>query len=429
MSQALQELEQEILRFFIEKPELSKTYIPLLNESDFEFDHTREIFSAIEERVTKGEKYDRTLILSDVSQNRDAASVLRYASAIADEDIKVYVTKLRDVSSKRKIRDYLIESQEVLKKKGTAYEFSSKSIDFFRDILDGTATGTDRSVPLAEYVPVHRALMDEARKGVPLGITTGMDLLDDYMAGGLKKGDFILIGARPSVGKTSLALTFAFNAAKAGAKVLFISVEMRTKDVFDRLLAFNSGKPLTDIIRGEVDVEKDYADLAKLGIRVVEAPKCTSKDVISIATREKYVNGVDLVVVDYLQYLSDTAKGQTDSVRVGKISRNLKSLAGTLDVPVVAPAQLSRRPEQRTGAMRGIPSLEDLRDSGNLEQDADVVMLLHRDQDNPTQASMRIAKNRKGETGSFDMVFNTKTTQYEMHYSTMLSGVLGNSKT
>ncbi len=416
MSSTHLELETEIIRFFVEKPEFSKQYILSLSEDDFSFEHMKEIFTVISENVESGRIYDRTLILQEVSGNELAVRTFDLSSSLDTDNIKLYVEKLKDQSSKRLIEEYLNESPARLKKRISARTFAGQSIDFFKEVMEGSAVGEDVALSLKEYVSKHKGLVGEVRAGKSLGLTSGFELLDDYMAGGFKKGDLILIGARPSVGKTSLALTFSYNAAKSGAKVLFISVEMKMKDVFDRLLAFESKKSLTDIIRGTVDLESSYEALSKLNFKVVEAPKCTSRDVMSIATREKYVNGLDLVVVDYLQYLSDYTKGQNESVRVGKISRNLKSLAGTLDIPIISPTQLNRKSETRVGESKGIPSLEDLRDSGNLEQDADVVMLLHRRYDNPGEATLHLAKNRKGETGGLKLKFDPKTTKFDLLY-------------
>jgi replicative DNA helicase len=137
-------------------------------------------------------------------------------------------------------------------------------------------------------------------------------------------------------------------------------------------------------------------------------------DVYSLAAKLKYGKGLDLVIVDYLQFLKDSERGDSEAVRVGKISRNLKSLASLLDVAVIAPAQLNRRVEKAGGDMKGVPLLHDLRDSGNIEQDADVVMMLHRDSTGERQsdAFLRIAKNRKGQVGKFQIRFDKLTTQF-----------------
>lgn len=412
---AVLELEEEIVRYFTYRPEDSKEYVAGLDADDFEFPHTQRIFAEIQARMLGGIIYNRTIIIQEVSGDQTAVDALDFPPRVTELEIKAYCEKLKDVSAKRRIVDYIDQAKvDVTTKKVTARDFASASIDFFRDLIDTTTILDSQAVDISAHIGAHRKDLEDVRSGKILGITTGMPLMDSFLAGGLKGGDLILVGARPSIGKTSFSLSVSLNAALAGAKVLFISVEMRAKDVIDRLVSFVSKKPLTEIIRGfhREEVEEAYQKLAAIKFKIVEAPRFTSRDVISVATREKYVNGLDLVVVDYLQYLSDTAGKQSDSVRVGRISRNLKSLAGSLNVPLIAPSQLNRQAEHRLGASKGVPSLEDLRDSGSLEQDADIVMLLHRKEDDPSQAIVRVAKNRKGETGAIPMEFNQQTTMF-----------------
>lgn len=409
---ALHELETEIIRFLGDNPEHAVKYISSLKASDFTFEHTREVFDAISEYTMNGKKYDRTIILQDIHTDQ-ASEILDLPSEIDEEEVKEYIKKLKNTSHKRSIREHIQHTAMDLKKRTTAREIAGKNIDFYRGLLDNTAVGDEAAISLASFVEEHKRIVEEVRSGETIGVTTGLEDIDAYILGGLKGGDLVLIGARPSVGKTSLSLGMAYSAAKAGHKVLFFSVEMKMKDIFDRLLAFHSGKSVTEIVRGEVDLSKYYEEVAALDLRVIESPSVTSQDVMSLSTREKYVNGVDLVVVDYLQYLADNLKGGNEAVRIGRISRNLKTLAGQLDVPVISPVQLNRKSEYRGGESKGIPTLADLRDSGNLEQDADIVMLLSRDiNDTSGVTRLQIAKNRKGPTGTFMMKFDSKTTMF-----------------
>lgn len=250
----------------------------------------------------------------------------------------------------------------------------------------------------------------EQSKGVP----TGFASIDTALNGGVRGGDLVIIGARPSVGKTSLALSMALNMAKEGKSVLFFSVEMSSIDVYHRLLAFESGIACSQIITREAKPEDLKAALNKIKeypLNVAELTKSTSTEIISVVKEYLLENEVDVIVVDYLQFLTDKYDGN-DAVRVGIISRNLKSLARVTNLPVVVPCQLNRKPEARVDKK---PNLSDLRDSGNIEQDADIVFLLQRDimDDNKKNtASLQIAKNRKGITGDFVLHFDTNTTQY-----------------
>ena len=269
-------------------------------------------------------------------------------------------------------------------------------------------------VDLKDLAIEHREHKKEENiKIVPSGYT----VLDSYLNGGFRPGDLILIGARPSVGKSSFALSVAYNAAKLGKKVLFFSIEMTSLDLYERLLSFDSGISCTSIINGSAKkkfVAQSYENLSKMSISVAELSKATSKDVSNITEQYLMDEGIDLIVVDYLQFLSDKqAQNGSDSNRVGTISRNLKTLARSTMIPVLCPTQLNRKSEE--GGRVREPRLADLRDSGNLEQDADVVILLHRksDGDDKDKTQVIVAKNRKGETGRLNLNFNLLTTKFE----------------
>lgn len=258
---------------------------------------------------------------------------------------------------------------------------------------------------------------ESKKEGAVKVVTSGFQVLDSYLNGGFRPGDLVLVGARPSVGKSSFALSVAYNAAKAGKKVMFFSIEMTSLDLYERLLAFETGLPCTAIINGTANkktVQAGYEALSKLSISVAELSRATSRDVEQIVQSKLMEDGIDLIVVDYLQFLSDKVnKNGNDVNRVGNISRNLKSMARATMIPVICPTQLNRKSEE--GGHVREPRLADLRDSGNLEQDADVVVLLHRksDGDEKDKTHIIVAKNRKGETGRLNLNFNLLTTQFE----------------
>ncbi|RPI82925.1 MAG: hypothetical protein EHM34_06120, partial [Nitrosopumilales archaeon] len=222
--------------------------------------------------------------------------------------------------------------------------------------------------------------------------------------------------ARPSVGKTSFSLSVAFNVAKKGKKVLFLTCEMDDQEIFDRLLSFQTNHPILNITSGKIKkeiVEKGYEEIRKLPLSIMHLSEATSNDVYSIASKFKTINGLDLLVVDYLGYISDD--GESEVERLGKISRSFKMTANLLDCVVLSPHQLNRAVERRSKTERELLKLSDLRDSGHLEQDADVVMFLNRDMlgKQSEKSSIQIAKNRVGQTGLVDIRFNILTTKFE----------------
>jgi len=261
----------------------------------------------------------------------------------------------------------------------------------------------------------HKKVMEQRKTGKLEGVPSGIKALDNKLNGGFKQGDLILIGARPSIGKTSLALSIAYNASRKRKNVLFFSIEMSSIDIYDRLLSYITNKRCNDIIQGTVStkvLKKAYVKAKKLNLSIVELAKATSEEVIEVVKSKLIEEKIDLIVVDYLQYLRDSeGKNGNSASRIGKISKNLKMLARMTNIPVISPVQLNRKSEGRTNKK---PELFDLRDSGDLEADADVVMLLSRSltEEYRERADLEIAKNRKGETGLLKLKFNSKTTRF-----------------
>jgi archaellum biogenesis ATPase FlaH len=267
---------------------------------------------------------------------------------------------------------------------------------------------------LEELSAEYKKKLKEIEDGIIQAVPTGFTILDTHLNGGWRTGDLILIGARPSVGKTSLALTFALNAALQKKTVLFFSIEMTSLDIYERLLSFVSKIPCSEIIQGNADTKEltnAYTKIAQLPIYIAELSTADSLEVIEISKKFILERKIDLIVVDYLQFLRDKNKSNSDSVRVGAISKNLKMLARMTGIPVMCPTQLNRKPEERTEKM---PRLSDLRDSGSLEQDADVVLLIHRaiEGDTKNEVRLSIAKNRKGMTGEIKLSFDLRSTRF-----------------
>ena len=260
-----------------------------------------------------------------------------------------------------------------------------------------------------------------ATSGARIGVPSGISQID-AVTGGWQKSDLVILAARPSVGKTALATTMAYNAASVGKKVAIFSIEMSAEQVGARLLSYASSTPLQAIRHGGLDmmqiVELDQAAqrVAKLGIYVDDSPTASPSVVRSKCRKLVADQGVDLIIVDYLQLMSPD-KSSKDSNRVNEvseISRGLKALARELDVPVIALSQLSRMSEYRES---GEPRLSDLRDSGAIEQDADLVLMLWRKTDPDFLAasevvSCKIAKHRNGATGACDLEFIKNTASF-----------------
>ena len=255
------------------------------------------------------------------------------------------------------------------------------------------------------------------------GIPTGFRQLDDLLAG-LQKSDLILLAARPSMGKTALALDIARQSAtKHGTSVGIFSLEMSSQQLVDRMLAAQAGVNAWRLRTGKIKKEEEFGRLqegmgvlAEAPIYIDDKPSSTVLSMRSVARRLKMEKDLGLIIIDYLQLITPTYTRGSDSMvqQITEISRALKGMARELDVPVLALSQLSRAVEQR----RGRPRLSDLRDSGSLEQDADVVMFIHRDDkmndnsDRPGIAEILIEKHRNGPTGKVELFFDEEKTTF-----------------
>jgi len=253
------------------------------------------------------------------------------------------------------------------------------------------------------------------------GLPTGFRDLDNLLSG-LQNSDLVILAARPSMGKTTLALDIVRHVAiKEKIPVLIFSLEMSAEQLTDRILAaeaaVNAWQLRTGRIKGDSEFRKirdALANLAEAPIFIDDQPANTITKMRTATRRLKIEEGLGLIVVDYLQLMATTKNYESMVSQVTEISRSLKALARELNLPVLAISQLSRAVEARGGK----PRLSDLRDSGSLEQDADVVAFIHRDDKynedstKPNIAEILIEKHRNGPTGKVELYFDEKTITF-----------------
>ena len=262
-----------------------------------------------------------------------------------------------------------------------------------------------------------------AHRGETLGVKSGLTDLDRIL-NGFQKSDLILLAARPSMGKTALALNIAMNASKEKVEnvVAMFSLEMSKVQLGNRLLSTASGvnsQQLNTGNFGDDDMGKlisGLEQLSKCKLYIDDTASIGLMELRSKARRIKYERGLDMIIIDYLQ-LMQGGKAENRQQEISEISRTLKAMARELDVPIIALSQLSRSVELRAEKK---PQLSDLRESGSLEQDADIVMFLYRDEyynredaENKNIAELIIAKNRNGPTTSLHLYFNKETMKFD----------------
>jgi replicative DNA helicase len=280
-----------------------------------------------------------------------------------------------------------------------------------------------------ELVPMRQAVLDYfnrieylySQDAESLGVPTGFTDLDQLL-GGLQKSDLIIVAGRPGMGKTSWLLSAALNAARAGARVAIFSMEMSNEQIVQRLVSSETGISTHHLRLGKLD-EREWAlfveatdKLSGLRIYLDDTPALSPLQMRAKCRRLYSEAGLDLIMVDYLQLMTAGIGYNENRVQeISLITRHLKQIARELSIPVLAAAQLSRAVEQRHDKH---PQLSDLRESGSIEQDSDVVMFIYRDEvydentERPNQADVIVAKHRNGPTGSVALYFRKELTQF-----------------
>ena len=286
---------------------------------------------------------------------------------------------------------------------------------------------------LEELVPGELELIMKAKGGIT-GITSGYEQLDRYSSG-LKPGDMVILAGRPSMGKTSLAMNMALEIAKKGLNVLFFSLEMAASQLVKKLISIECGIESGHLLNGALDSEEKKRlveigpTLWKLPIFLDESSYLTIADIRSKAkklddklrktlnTQRTTPNRLDCIFIDYLQLISATIYKEDRVRQVEYVSKNIKLFAKDMGIPIVALAQLNRRIEERA-SKNTVPLLSDLKDSGSIEQDADMVMFIHRPdfykpvEERKNDAEIWVQKNRLGQTGKVSLRFVPKYTKF-----------------
>jgi replicative DNA helicase len=280
-----------------------------------------------------------------------------------------------------------------------------------------------------DTVPMYQAISDYyghleemvLNQGAPLGLPSGFRDLDQLL-GGLQRSDLLIFAGRPGMGKTSFLLSVAMNAAKLGARIAIFTMEMGTEQIVQRFVSMETGINTQKLRGGQLDKSEwdrfvhAAGRLSELQIFIDDSPAITPIQMRTKCRRLAHERGLDLVIVDYMQLMTAGPGYENNRVQeISYISRNMKELAREINVPVFSAAQLSRAVEQRQDKR---PQLSDLRESGSIEQDADIVAFLYRDAvyneatEFPNRADIIIAKHRNGPTGTVQLHFERSLTKF-----------------
>lgn len=426
------ESERALLGALLLKPDAIHDVSDLIRSDSFYAEKHRIIFQGMRDLAERGEPIDQ-LSLSQRLQDQgliERAGGRSYLAELAGSaPTPGNFNHYADLVSRKYLMRSLIDA---------AYGITEAAFDEARDTLEvldeaeksiyeiGNASAVHKFTSIADKV--HEAwdrieALSKREDGIR-GVPSGFPALDNLLSG-FHPSDLVILAARPSVGKTSLALDIARNAAvRHNVPVGIFSLEMSSEQIIDRMLSAESFVNSWKMRTGQVKEEEDFGrirdaleTLSRAPIYIDDKPGNNILAMRAVARRLKRERGIGLIVVDYLQLMTPTNTKASDSMvqQVTEISRSLKNLARELQVPVIALSQLSRAVEQRGGR----PRLSDLRDSGSIEQDADVVMFIHRDDkvnkesDQPNIAEILIEKHRNGPVGKVDLYFDDKRTTFQ----------------
>ena len=412
------EMEKKLLSaMMLKESKIIPTVATILTAADFYREEHKLIYRALLEIYGRGTPPDVLLVEEELRKTGELVKVNRkYLYSLVDYEwttsrAETYAKTIKD---KAILRDAYEESEdvedilEIAAKKIFAITTQNKTTDF-----EALSSITQKSLDRIQDINNH----PEKMQGIPTGF---LDL--ERVLNGLQKSDMIILAARPSMGKTALALNIAKNAARKGNVVAIFSLEMGAGQLAKRLLATESGVNSQRINRGELDYNEmeqlllAVDRLSKLKVYIDDNGGQTILEIRSKARRLAHEVGLDLIVIDYLQLMTGR-RAENRQQEISDISRNLKTLARELDVPILALSQLSRSVELRAEKK---PQLSDLRESGSLEQDADIVMFLYREEyynreesDKANVAELIIAKNRNGPTTAVNLYFDKETMRFD----------------
>ncbi len=403
--------------------------VEVVRAEDFYDENHKEIFKAILDLHRKSAPVD-ALTVAEELKKRNSLNMVGGRAYIASLSAGTPTT-----SNAMEYGKIVAEKASIRRLIGTADDIVAKGYEGSMDagqILDYAESGIfeiSQKRQKGQYSHIKDVLLtnieiiDKASKldGGLTGVTTGFKYLDN-MTSGLQRSDLIILAARPAMGKTAFALSLALNAAVKGkASVMVFSLEMSKEQLGQRLLSMESKVGMQALKTGKLE-RRDWDDinialdiLSKAKIHIDDTAGISIMEMKSKCRRLKAEEGLDLVVIDYLQLMNPEGKSDSRTQEISVISRNLKLLARELNCPVLVLSQLSRAPEQRTDHR---PMLSDLRESGSIEQDADIVIFLYRDEyyNEDTEAvgecEVIVAKQRSGPTGTVKVAWLDKLTKF-----------------
>ena len=396
-------LEANLIGTLIDNPVLIDT--AEIEPEDFYQDYAIEAFKSmrdmkLEDKPISMGTVSAALIGKEISMSKFSCDIQKDSTKAWNLDS--YVKALKDLSVKR----YLTEAIEG----GTTSAEIIEKAKMLESKLEGTRLITlDKAYE--SYLEEYEYRKENQGR---MGLTTGFDALDRLAP--MAKGNLVTLAARTSIGKSALALSIARNAAEYGHRVVFVTIEMSVIEMMDRLFSalthVNLFKFKTAQADASIKMLRADVDRLKDKLSFLEMPWSTSMDIVISVTKEHSKEPIDLVIVDYLQILKDAKdKGGNSAERIARMTMNLKALARSCHLVVLCLSQVNREAGRNDS---GMPRIDQLRDSGAIEQDSDIVILLNRESRDATEGKVLIGKNRNGPPDKYiDLKFHPETVEYK----------------
>ncbi len=423
------EAEQSVLGGALSSSSAVGTVCEMLKSSDFYFEQNRTVFSVILELFNENTPIDVVTVSDRLNQHDklDAIGGVQYLSSLilsvpTTGNIEYYAKIIKD---KAVLRSLIFSSSSILNMAYDEEDMTDRILDIAEQKILDVSSGkiSNDIVHISEIMTTayDDMVKNSLTKGTVTGISTGFNYLNN-MTGGLHGGELIIVAGRPGMGKSSFAVNIAEHAAiRENISVAIFNLEMSKSMIVNRIICSQAMVDSQNVRKGEFQPE-DWQQICSVIDKLSAAPiyiddssSITVSEIKAKCRRLKQTKNLGLVVIDYLQLMQSNRRSDNRQQEISDISRSLKVLAKELDVPVIALSQLSRTSETRSDKR---PMLSDLRESGAIEQDADLVIFLYRDDyynkesEEKNIAEINIAKQRSGSTGTFKLGWQGRYTKF-----------------
>ncbi|MCY4525109.1 MAG: replicative DNA helicase [Anaerolineaceae bacterium] len=423
------EAEEAVLGAILLNPEVWVDIASFLQQDDFFLLRHRWIWEAMQRITERNESLDYLTVseeLAHLGHLEDIDGTASLVRLINNTPVSVHAEVYGRIVERAALRRRLLAAAETIQ--GVARDEKQNTDDVIQQTEESIFSAIE-SREKRELVPIRTIIEAYYRRieylirhsDAPLGLPTGFRAIEQLL-GGMQKSDLLIFAGRPGMGKTSFLLSVLLFVARQGGRVAFFTMEMDREQIVQRLASMETGISMQKLRLGQLAANEQgrlveaMDRLGELQIFIDDTPALNPLELRAKCRRMNFRTGVDLIIVDYMQLMNAGGAYENNRVQeISFISRSLKELARDLNIPLLSAAQLSRAVEQRQDKR---PQLRDLRESGSIEQDADIVMFLYRDEvyneatEIPGQADIIVAKHRNGPTGTVSLFFDKAVTRF-----------------